>query len=463
MTDSVLRLVLDPGTRRWAGGRVLLGGSPLRVLRLPEAGARLVEKWMRGQPVGADPAQRRLAARLVTGGIAHPVYERPRLRPSDVTVVVPVRDHADALDTLLGAVGEVAEVIVVDDGSVTPLPQAAVRHRLPRGPAAARNTGWQRAGTELVAFLDADVKPEPGWLEPLLAHFDAPDVAAVAPRVTSLPGRSLLARYEQTQSCLDLGGAAAPVRPASRVSYVPSAALVVRTSALRELHGFDERMRFGEDVDFVWRLVRGGAQVRYEPASRVGHAPRGRWTAWLRQRFDYGTSAAPLAARHGTAVTPVRVSVWSALSWAAVAAGRPRTGLAVAATTTVLLPRKLGRLGVPAGEALRVAVLGHLGAGRLLADAVTRTWWPVAVPVLASTRRGRWLLALVVGRHLHGWYRRRPPVDLPHWLVVRILDDLAYGAGVWWGAVRGHTLTPLLPDLSGWPGRSRSRVRRQQP
>ncbi|WP_250286836.1 mycofactocin biosynthesis glycosyltransferase MftF, partial [Frankia sp. CiP1_Cm_nod2] len=375
--DGVLRLVFDPGTRRWADGQVLLGGSPLRVLRLPAAGARLVGEWMRGQPVGPDPARRRLADRLVAAGIAHPVYERPRLRLSDVTLVVPVRDHAAALERLLAALGaagelgtageankagggskaggeskagegdaretrkvgeageagELAEVVVVDDGSVPPLPRATVRHRRPRGPAAARNTGWRRAGTELVAFLDADVRPGPGWLEPLLAHFDAPDVAAVAPRVTSLPGRSLLARYERARSPLDLGGAAAPVRPASRVSYVPSAALVVRAAALRELRGFDERMRFGEDVDLVWRLVRAGWQVRYEPASRVGHAPRVRWTAWLRQRFDYGTSAAPLAARHGTAIAPVRMSVWSALSWAAVAAGRPRAGLAAAAGT----------------------------------------------------------------------------------------------------------------------------------
>jgi hypothetical protein len=51
------------------------------------------------------------------------------------------------------------------------------------------------------------------------------------------------------------------------------------------------------------------------------------------------------------------------------------------------------------------------------------------------------------------WYRKRPPVPLPQWVAARILDDAAYGAGVWWGALRYRTMTPLLPDLADWPGR----------
>jgi mycofactocin system glycosyltransferase len=446
---SAPRLVPDPATRSWADGRVLVGGAPLRVLRLSEAGARLVRGWWRGEPV--SQAHRALARRLVHAGIAHPAYADARLGPADVTVVVPVRDHA--LPDL-AAVGAVTAVVVVDDGSATAVPGAAVRHDVARGPAAARNAGWRLVGTELVAFLDADVLPAPGWLDPLLPHFADPEVVAVAPRVRGMPGPSPLARYERHRCALDLGPVPAPVRPGGRVGYVPSAALVVRAAALSAHGGFDERLRFGEDVDLVWRLVAAGAQVRYEPASVVRHAPRDRLTGLLRQRFGYGTSAAPLGQRHGRAVAPVRVSVWSALAWAAVAAGRPVVGFGVAAATAALLPRRLGRVGVPARESVRLAGLGHLGAGRLLADAATRAWWPVAVPVLAGTRRGRRLLALALGRHLVDWYRQRPAVDPLRWVLLRIADDLAYGAGVWWGALRRRTLVPLLPDLSDWPGRA---------
>ena len=58
-------------------------------------------------------------------------------------------------------------------------------------------------------------------------------------------------------------------RPLTRVAYVPTAALVVRRAALGG--GFDETMRYGEDVDLVWRLVEAGHRVRYEPAVQVAH------------------------------------------------------------------------------------------------------------------------------------------------------------------------------------------------
>ncbi|GAA3438373.1 mycofactocin biosynthesis glycosyltransferase MftF [Kutzneria kofuensis] len=444
-----LYVKLDPGARRI--GNLILGGSPYVVLRLSAKASSRVDSWLAGEPVTADDLK--LADLLVRKGILHPRREITSLTAQDVTVVVPVRDHADDLARLLPALSEVAKVLVVDDGSTKPIPEAIVRHSSAKGPAAARNAGWRLAGTELVAFLDADVVPEPGWLATILPHFEDPGVVAVAPRVRSVPGPSMLERYEELRSPLDLGDAEAPVRPGSRVGYVPSAALVVRFSALVDHNGFDEEMRFGEDVDLVWRFHEAGAQVRYEPRATVRHRPRETWNAWLRQRFGYGTSAAPLAIRHGRKVAPVKVSLWSALAWALVAAGRPLLGGAVAGTTASLLPRKLKDVGVPATESVQLAVRGHVGAGRLLGDAVVRSWWPVAIPVLASTRWGRWVLLAAFARHVEEWYSRGANVGLPGWLAARVADDLAYGAGVWWGAVRHGTVKPLLPDLSDWPGR----------
>ncbi|WP_236788562.1 mycofactocin biosynthesis glycosyltransferase MftF [Amycolatopsis sp. GM8] len=417
-----MKLRIDPGTRIL--GQTLIGGAPLRVLRLSKTGARLVEDWRHGAEVADTPQQRKLADRLVDAGIANPWYPKARLTSADVTVVVPARDP----ESLPPA------DVVIDDGSRTPIPGAAVRHPVARGPAAARNTGLAQVSTELTAFLDADTEPQPGWLTAVLPHFEDPSVVAVAPRIRSTPGKSALDRYERTRSALDLGDAAAVVGPGRRVTYVPTAALVVRTSAAKEA-GFDEGLRFGEDVDFVWRLP---GRVRYEPESEVWHAPRKTWRAWAKQRFDYGTSAAPLAKRHGhQAMAPLRVSGWTALAWGLVAARRPGLGVAVALGTAALLPRKLEPLGVPTREALAIALRGHVGAGRYFADALTRTWGPVAIPLLATTRRGRLILALALSRHL------RDPR--------RIADDLSYGAGVWYGCWKERTVIPLLPDFSNWP------------
>lgn len=452
-SPSRLRLSADPATRRLSGGRTLLGGSPYRVLRLNERAAALVAAWFAGKPVADRPAERRLAERLVRGGLAHPVHLGARPSAAQVTVVIPFKGPPGAVRRVPSS-DAVAAVVVVDDGSAVPHPSAAVRHAVSRGPAAARNTGWRLARTEFVAFLDADVVPQEGWLGPLLAHFADPCVAAVAPRVASVPGPTSLQRYEQARSPLDLGPLPGVVRPGSRVSYVPTAALVVRVSALHEFGGFDEALRFGEDVDFVWRLAASGRhQVRYEPSSVVRHTPRATWPALLRQRFGYGTSAAPLALRHGRAVAPVRASGWSLACWAALVAGRPGVAAATALGSAALLPRKLEAVGVPVKESWELALRGHWGVGRQLADAATRAWWPAAVPALAVHRRGRLLLAAALARHVVDWRRRRPALDLPRWLAARAADDLAYGAGVWWGALRHRTTAPLLPDAVGRPGR----------
>ncbi|MEU3271547.1 mycofactocin biosynthesis glycosyltransferase MftF [Saccharomonospora sp. NPDC006951] len=433
---------MDHSVRR--KGPLLIGGSPLRLVRLGTGGAKVLDRWLAGEPLGPAATEQRLARRLVDAGLLHPI-QPPELTAAEVTLVVPVKDNPDGVARLVAATPELAGHIVVDDGSSPPLPSSALRHDTPRGPAAARNAGWRTASTRVVAFLDSDTLPEPGWLEPLLRHFSDPAVVAVAPRIRSSPGDTALADYEAGRSSLDLGSRPAPVRPLSRVSYVPSAALLVRRDALAAVSGFDEALRFGEDVDLVWKLLGHGA-VRYEPSSVVSHLPRPSPLPWLRQRFEYGTSAAPLALRHAGLLTPARLSAWSAASWALLAAGAPRAALTLAAGSSALLPRKLRSRGIPVRESLRLAALGHLGAGRLLAEATRRAWWPLLLP----TARGRRILLAALLPCLLEWLRERRG-RTPSWLVLRVADDLAYGAGVWAGAVRERTAAPLLPRFTEGP------------
>ncbi|MFP5326572.1 MAG: mycofactocin biosynthesis glycosyltransferase MftF, partial [Acidimicrobiia bacterium] len=308
------------------------------------------------------------------------------------------------------------------------------------------NSGWRSATADVVVFVDDDCSPTDGWLESLLAHFTDPRTVAVAPRIVTPSAADPLSRYEARRSPLDLGSRAAPVVAGTRVSYVPSAALAIRRSALAEVGGFDEGLRFGEDVDLVWRLASAGGRVRYEPAAVVEHPARSGLRDWLQQRFEYGTSAASLAKRHPGALSPLRVSPWSTLAWGAVAAGHPAIGAAVAATTTALLPRKLTMLQRPWPEALRLAGLGHLFAVRQISDALIRTWWPLALVAAAVSRRARRaVFAAVLIPPLIEWVQRRPRIDPLRWVALRLLDDLAYGAGVWTGCARELTVDPLVP------------------
>jgi mycofactocin system glycosyltransferase len=443
VTDT---FVLDASYRRH--DRVVIGGSPLRLFRLSAGGLRVVEAIEQRQSPPAGHTK--LTNRLVDAGAIHPTPTESPFDASDVTVVVPAYGAQPSTNF------SVSKTIIVDDGSEPPLATVPGRHmlRLPdnRGPAAARNAGLGEVTTPLVAFVDTDVELDAHWLNALLPHFGDPRIALVAPRVRSVGGPTVIAGYETTRSPLDLGSQPAAIAAGSRVSYVPAAAVVVRTDVLRELGGFDEAMRSGEDVDLVWRLLEAGYRCRYEPASTVHHRPRATFAAWVRQRMSYGRSAAVLDRKHPGAVAPLRMSGWSAAVWALVLARRPVPAIVVAAGTTVALRRKLHDL--PASESLRLAGLGHLYAGRQVAGTITRAWWPLAVLVALVFRRTRsMMVAAATVPPLLDWLAGRTSLGPVRYIALRLADDVAYGTGLWIGVIEHQRLGALTPNFTNWPGR----------
>lgn len=438
---------LDPSYRRY--DRVVIAGSPLRLFRLSTAGQRVAEAMEQGQPLPQGHAK--LTDRLVDAGAIHPDPTASSFTVADVTVVVP------AFNSLPYGLDDRDRVIVVDDGSEPPLRtnqrHTAIRLETNRGPAAARNAGLAEVDTALVAFIDTDVDVTDDWLEPLLGYFDDPRVALVAPRVRSTPGATHLAHYESARSPLDLGEQPGRIAAGTRISYVPAAALLVRTDALRAIGGFDETLRTGEDVDAVWRLIEAGHRCRYEPAVVVRHRPRSTLSAWIRQRVTYGRSAATLDRRHPGTVAPLRISGWSAAVWGLVLLRRPGAAVIVASGTVIALRRKLNDL--PAGESMRLAGLGHLYAGRQVASATTRAWWPLAALVVLFVPRSRLALAAaVLVPPVLDWFGPRGPDELARFVALRVADDVAYGTGVWMGAIQERRLGALAPKFTNWPGRT---------
>jgi mycofactocin system glycosyltransferase len=396
-----------------------------------------------------------------------PAWTGPE-RP-DLAVVIPVKDDLAGLARTLealepttggtaGASGAVAEIVVVDDGSADPTAVAEavegrgclVRRPRAGGPAEARRTGLATVTTPMVAFVDAGVEVSATDLARLVDHLADPAVAAVAPRVASLPGSGWLARYEEAYSPLDLGGRPAPVRVGSLVPYVPTACLVVRSAAVADVGGFDPALRYGEDVDLIWRLGDRGHAVRFDPTVQATHPPRPTLGRWVRQRFGYGRSAGPLARRHGTAVAPSRCSGWSLGLWALLVTGHPAVAAALGAWTLRALRPKLQALPDPTVEAIRLGLTGHWWAARNLSRQLVRVWWPLTV-IAARWRLGRRLLLIGVAASLDA-HRRPGRGSLGTTMALGLLDDLVYGAGVWVG-LRPGSLAAVVPATAAWPPR----------
>jgi mycofactocin system glycosyltransferase len=469
----------DDRAALWRGGDLAAGGSPWGLLRLTGPARTFARRLQVAGCAGlvpSTPLERALADRFVERGLAHPVPagDGTDLR-GRVVVVIPVHGRPQLLDACLASLRPSdgrddtgPEVVVVDDASPDPAAIAAVvarhgarllRHATNRGPGAARDTGLVATDAEVVAFLDADCVAPPGWLGRLVAHLDDPRVAIVAPRVRPRPtDASLLARHEDARSALDMGRRPELVREGATLGFLPSAALVVRRAAL-PAGGFDPRLRVGEDVDLVWRVVAAGWHARYDPAVTVTHEPRLAPVAWAGRRYVYGTSAAALDRRHPGRLAPWQPSGWNVVVGGLLAAGRPRLAAATAVLAAGLLTAALRRdADLPADVAGRVVAKGLVADAAALGHVLRREWWPLGWWALVRAGRGSsragaaatTMLAPIAWEHL----RTRPRVDPLRYTLLRLVEDAAYGSGVVVSAVAGRRWRALAPRVR-WPGSPR--------
>jgi mycofactocin system glycosyltransferase len=377
-------------------------------------------------------------------------------------VVVPVRDRPADLERLLDALDSSLACIVVDDASTdaAATKEIATRHGARfvglgtnLGPSGARNAGLSAAHSPLIAFVDSDCEPTPGWLDPLLAYFDDPLVGAVAPRIVAASPSGVhgaAARYLAVRSSLDLGSDEGLVRRGGPLPFVPSAALIVRAQVCTTADLFDPALRGGEDVDLVWRLDDAGWDVWYVPSSIVQHRGPDSFADHLERRSFYGATAGPLALRHPGSLAPMSASAWSVAVWALAAARLPGSALAVQGASIALLAQRLrGLVRRPVVMATRIAGGGTMRSSLPALAGLARAWSPALVVALAFRRTRRTAALALLVPALQDWRRQRDRLGLDpvRYTALHVADDVAYGSGVWAGCAQARTLEPLVPRL----------------
>jgi glycosyltransferase involved in cell wall biosynthesis len=219
-----------------------------------------------------------------------------------ISVVIPTYRRSELIRNLLQALVQQTlparsfEVVVVDDCSddgtsdrvrdlVPSLPFSVQLVRTERngGPAVARNLGWRLARAPLIAFVDDDVSPMPGWLEAGLAALTArPEVGVMQGRTSLPPETDLTAVHygPPNWDVVHLIDKPTPQFEACNIFY--------RRQALEGTGGFDEVLAWwGEDTVAAWRSLEAGWERAFAGEAEVTHPMARRGWAWfVRNGFD---------------------------------------------------------------------------------------------------------------------------------------------------------------------------------
>jgi len=214
-----------------------------------------------------------------------------------VSIIVVVKnDRAieDTLSHLFAQKTAVAyEVIVVDASQ--PARLAAIRKKFPearwdqfpvssrRTTPEQRNRGIELARGDVVAFIDANCVPSPGWISAIRSAIDGGKDIVCGPVLDR--SEHNLVHYAPTHSegCF--------------VYECTTISVGLRREVLEAVGGFDTSFAFGQDIDFFWRARDAGYRIWFDPAVAIAH-DWGDKGEQLGRAYQYGKARAHLYKKH---------------------------------------------------------------------------------------------------------------------------------------------------------------------
>lgn len=176
-----------------------------------------------------------------------------------ISIVIPVYNGAaflpEAIEMVEAGQADDVEIIVVDDGSTDATPDLctglAAQGRIVttrtanRGPGAARNTGIGMARAPVIGFLDVDDRWPDGRLAWMRRYLEA------RPAIDAVIGQ-IQVEHTSPEAAIAWAPVGQSVEPFFMLHL---GAGLFRRPLFDRIGGFAEELRFGEDVDWYFRVL----------------------------------------------------------------------------------------------------------------------------------------------------------------------------------------------------------------
>lgn len=243
------------------------------------------------------------------------------------SIIVPVYNRPDEVDELLASLCQQTvggfEVVIVEDGSAIPCEDVCRKYegrldihyynKTNSGPGQSRNYGAERASGDFLLILDSDVILPPTYIENVGRELAANPCKAFGGPDASHPSFTPVQKaisYSMTSFFTTggiRGGRGVDAKGVDSADTKPKKALDkffprsfnmgIEREVYHKLGGFT-KMRFGEDIDFSYRIVEAGYNPQLFPSAWVYHKRRTDFRKFFRQVYNSGIARINLEKRH---------------------------------------------------------------------------------------------------------------------------------------------------------------------
>jgi len=301
--------ILELSDYQWVLILLRYRGLPVSKFSIPVQSDRLRKEELLAGIV--KYAGQEIRSRWLRDFIGYEEKPHPGSVPRPATIAICTRDRADDLKRCLEALHQLPdngqEILVIDSASSNGATRQVVesypdvryhREDIP-GLDRARNDALRLSQRDIIAFIDDDAVPDPGWLEALTKNF-------FGPRVLSVTGLTMpIELVTVAQECFEIFSpfsrgfnrqvfTRGNLHPLAAGHVGAGVNMAFRRNVLSVIGPFDERLdagtptQSGGDTEMFSRILAAGYTIIYEPAALNWHRHRRTWLELRRAFHGYG-------------------------------------------------------------------------------------------------------------------------------------------------------------------------------